>query len=464
MFLILKIYFYIKFNKSMDSKIYLAKQKNVSSRLFKLLVLFVFFTTTLSAQLTGTKNIPGDYIDLATAITDLNTLGVGAGGVTLNLISGNPQTAPAGGYVITVSGTNGSPIIFEGNGNTITAAANHTAGALTDGIIKLLGADYVTIQNFTLQENATNTITTAASNNMTEWGIALLYSTTTNGAQNNTIQNNTITLNRTYQNTFGIYSNSTHSPTTISTTASATTTAGGSSGLKIYSNNISNINIGIAIIGPTAAADNNTGIDIGGTSASQGNTITNYGTTGTFSGYINLSGTVNGILVRNSIGFNISNNTISSSNGGVTAGTLNGIQIQASSNTPTLTFTNNINNNSISLITGASAAINGINYPSGSASITSVLNINNNNFTNATSTITNSGTINLINLASTNLTTSISNNTFSNIITNTTGSFTFISASFTTPANGTKLINNNSICPTTGSSNRNSSCYTCWIV
>lgn len=429
----------------MNSKIFSVKQKNVSSKLFKLVSLFIFITTTLSAQLTGTKNIPGDYTDLASAIIDLNTQGVGVGGVTLNLITGNPQTAPAGGYIITASGTVASPIIFEGNGNTITAAANHTAGALNDGIIKLQGADFVTIQNFTLQENAANTATTAGTNTMTEWGIAILYATTTNGAQNNTIQNNTITLNRTYQNTFGIYSNSTHSNSAVTSSATATTSAGGNSGLKIYSNNISNINIGIVVIGPTAVADNNTGIDIGGTTASQGNTISNYGTTAPFSGYVNLSGTVNGIIVRNAIGFNISNNTITSSNGGVTAGTLNGIQVQASSNTPTLTFTNNINNNTISLITGASAAINGINYPSGSASTTSVLNINNNNFTNATSTVTNSGTINLINLASTNLTTSISNNTFSNITTNTTGSFTFISASFTTPANGTKIINNNSI-------------------
>ena len=42
---------------------------------------------------------------------------------------------------------------------------------------------------------------------MTEFGVALFYVTTTDGAQNNTIQNNTISLNRTYLNTFGIYSN-----------------------------------------------------------------------------------------------------------------------------------------------------------------------------------------------------------------------------------------------------------------
>ena len=50
---------------------------------------------------------------------------------------------------------------------------------------------------------------------MTEWGVALLYVTTTDGAQNNTITGNTIDLNRVYQNTFGIYSNSTHTQTAV---------------------------------------------------------------------------------------------------------------------------------------------------------------------------------------------------------------------------------------------------------
>jgi len=42
--------------------------------------------------------------------------------------------------------------------------------------------------------------------------VALLHVSTADGAQNNTIQNNTITLNRSYANTFGIYSNNRHSP------------------------------------------------------------------------------------------------------------------------------------------------------------------------------------------------------------------------------------------------------------
>ena len=138
------------------------------------LLLTVLFAASANAQLTGTKNIPGDYADLATAITDLNTQGVGAGGVTLN-----SQTAPAGGYAITASGTLANQVTITGNGNTITASAALTAGVLTDAIFKIVGADYITIQGFTMLENAANTTTAAATNNMTEWGVAMLYATTT---------------------------------------------------------------------------------------------------------------------------------------------------------------------------------------------------------------------------------------------------------------------------------------------
>src|SRR4051812_48932891 len=139
---------------------------------------FTLLSSVASAQLMGTKNIPGDYATLAAAIIDLNTQGVGAGGVTLNLVAGNPETAPAGGYVVGDTGSlvltttsMSSPVTIQGNGNTITASGALVAGALNDAIFKLIGADWVTITGFVMQENAANTVTTAASNNMTEWGV-----------------------------------------------------------------------------------------------------------------------------------------------------------------------------------------------------------------------------------------------------------------------------------------------------
>ena len=74
---------------------------------------FTMLSSLALAQLSGTKNIPGDYPTLAAAITD-DTQGVD-GGVTLNLLAGNPETAPAGGYII---GGAGSMVL------TTTSAAN----------------------------------------------------------------------------------------------------------------------------------------------------------------------------------------------------------------------------------------------------------------------------------------------------------------------------------------------------
>ena len=170
---------------------------------------------------------------------------------------------------------------------------------------RIIGGDYITISGFNMQENAANTATTAASNNMTEFGVAIFYASATDGAQNVTIQTNTITLNRNYQNTFGIYANSTHNATAVTTAATATGALGGTHNLKIYSNNISNINTGLLVVGPTAAADQNQGLEIGGTSP-LGNIISNFGTTGTFSGYSNVSGTVNGLQVRDTGNYNLS--------------------------------------------------------------------------------------------------------------------------------------------------------------
>jgi len=413
----------------------------------------MFLSMNASAQLSGTKNIPGDYADLAAAITDLNTQGVGVGGVILNLVAANPQTAPLGGYIIggtgslvltTSSATN--PITIQGNGNTITAPVGQTAGNLNDGIFKIIGGDYITISNFTMLENAANVITTAASNDMTEWGVALLYVTTTDGAQNNTISGCTIDLNRTYQNTFGIYSNSTHSATAVTVSATATTPAGSNSGLAVTGNSITDVNIGIVVVGPTAAADHNDGLTIGG-SAPNANSITNYGTTGTFSGYANVSGTVNGVLVRNTKNFTVSYNTIASSNGGTTAGTLRGVYVVGFTNAPLGTITNTISNNNISLKSAvATGAMVGIILETITSNATTTLNISNNDFNNTGHTIASSGAITFISYNSiTGNATNVNSNTFTNMTVNTTGSVIFITRNGNMAATGVENMNSNSI-------------------
>ncbi|MBK7144142.1 MAG: hypothetical protein IPH76_02630 [Xanthomonadales bacterium] len=418
-----------------------------------LLAASMLFSQCAYAQLSGTKNIPGDYPTLDAAITDLNTVGVlgGGGGVTLNLLAGNAQTAPAGGYAITtITGSSADPIVLEGNGNTITAFAPQTAGLLHDAIFEIRGADYVTLRNFNLREDPTNTITAVATNNMTEWGVAVLYDTTTNGAQNVTLQNNIISLNRTYQNTFGIYANSTHSATTVSASATATTSAGGNSGLRIYGNTIGNVNNGITVVGPTASADHNEVVDIGGTAPATGNVINDYGTTGTFSGYANVSGSVNGILVRNSRNYDIAYNTITSSVGGVIAGTLRGIFVPAFSVNPTGTLTDTVTYNRISVRSGAATgAMFGILVDTGTSTPTSTTSVSFNDFHTSGHTVAASGAITFLqhvgSAATGPLVNSISSNTFSSLSVNTTGNVTLINNDWTRPAGATTTVSSNRI-------------------
>ena len=427
---------------------YTATKRNWLSFVTVLVTLFCFTQSNAQVTVTNPSNttpaMSATYTSLSLAIADVNTRTEISGPVIITLDASSPQTAPAGGYSITntaiTGGSNSNRFIFDGGGNSITAGVG--TSTTTDAFFKIIGADFITLQNFVMAESSGNTTATT----QIEWGIALLYSSTTNGAQNCIIQNNTITLNRTNPNSIGIYSNSTHSATAVTTSVTATTSAGGNSGLKVYTNTINNVNMGIVVVGPTAVADANTGIDIGGSSLSTGNTISNYGTTTTGMTFTNVSGTINGILVRNSIGFNISYNTITSSNGGVTTGTLNGIQVQAATNAPTATFTNTITYNTISLQSGAATGgINGITYPSGSASATSIANVTNNDFIRLNHSVVASGTIVAISKASGDFTTNITNNTFTNLTCNTTGSFTFISHSMTMAAGGTSNVNNNSI-------------------
>ena len=401
------------------------------------------------AQLAGTKNIPGDYPDLSTAVAALNTQGVGPGGVTFNLIAGNPQTAPAGGYTISTLTSNGSKkIIFIGNDNIITAPAPQTAGNINDAIFKIIGSDYVTIRGFNMQENAGNTTTVVATNDMTEFGVAIFYATPTDGAHSITIQNNTISLNRTYTNTFGIFSTSRTNATALTTPNEITSPAGANHNLHIYNNNISNVNTGLVSVGALIAANMTTGLDVGGSGPSTGNTISNFGTGASGSVYSSAGSlTVNGIYVNNNINFNVSHNSVTSSDGGITTNSaLRGIYVQGPFQAFTIAgaYSNVITHNNISLRSGAtSAIIAGIANEMGNPAIS--LNISNNNFHNTTHTIASSGLITFILNSGACQNTTISNNTFTNLNVNTTGNVSFITNSVSRPTNAITVVNNNSI-------------------
>ena len=409
------------------------------------------------AQLTGTKNIPGDYPTLAAAISDLNTQGVGATSVTLNLISGNPQTAPAGGYVIGGSGSavltttrSSSQVIIEGNGNVITAYSPQATGSISDAIFKIIGGDFITIRGFVMQENSANTtIATAATNNMTEFGVAVFYVTTTDGAKNNTIRNNTIGLNKLYRNSFGIYSSVRHSPASMTVAADIADVAGSNESLHIYSNTISGVNEGIVVVGSATAAYTNTDIDVGGSSAATGNTISNYGTASCLSSFVSLSSLyVPGIWMWSNLNSNVSWNSVTCP-GLNTANNMYGIlwQSQSFSPAPASVTTNITSHNSISVKNGiVTGAEYGIRYEPYVANHNFIIEYNDfhdfgwNNVTGTT------GIAYGISLSSAANFATVANNTFTNLTLNTAGDVHLIrEASLVAQAGSTKTITGNMI-------------------
>jgi hypothetical protein len=192
--------------------------------------------------LTGIKYIPGDYASIPLAIADLNSLGVGTGGVTFKVAAGHVDTAA--NLIINTTGTSTKPIVFEKNGtgaNPVVVAAPGIG--LLDGIIILNGADNITFNGIDLMENSLNTNDTTRM----EWGYALLKVDGTDGSQENTIKNCNITLNKINVNSKGIYS--ANHTTTSTTSLTVTAFSGTNSENMINGNMVKNCYIGIYVAG-----------------------------------------------------------------------------------------------------------------------------------------------------------------------------------------------------------------------
>jgi len=333
-------------------------------------VLMLLSTSNLLAQLTGTKTIPGNYATLTAAIADLNTQGVGTGGVTFNVASGYTEsiTAP---LLITATGTAANPIVFQKSGTganpviTRTDAGTVTStilGAQADAIIIIEGSDFLTFNGINLTASVASSTTTGI-----EYGFYLRKVSGTNGCKNVTITNSTITMNRgTAGVTTGIMSSNNDA---LSTTTSATgiflSTIGGRNENLTFSNNtIQNVHNGIYVRGFLAS----TPFDLYDVNINvTGNTIQQYGGNSTATCY--------GVYMIYYHDVNVNNNTVNNmANGGV-AGTnlIYGLMLSSSSDFGDLT----INNNNVNLTTtsGSKYSI----YSSGSAATgTGSLNINNN--------------------------------------------------------------------------------------
>ena len=328
-----------------------------------------YVTTNSSSGLAAT------YSTLSSAITALNAATI-TSPVVITLY-GN-ETAPAGGYAITATGTSTNTITIQGQSNStrsIVTAPAQSSGNLFDAIFKLIGSDYVTLQFFDMRELSSNTTTAVATNNKTEFGVLLIGSSATNGSQNNMIRSNTINLGSTsYQNMFGIMSTCTMSSasTTSVTAQNATSAAGMNSNNTFTLNTISNVVYGVAVLTPPTTTT------LGNISTTiSDNTISIIEASAAPSSYTSWSGTrrSTGIEVRNASGLTITGNTIQQS--GAITFALAGVSISAGTTPSSVTYTNTVSTNTITLTNTGTTSLTGIDLGYGISTGTIVASSNN---------------------------------------------------------------------------------------
>jgi len=341
------------------------KKFMLKSFAFIFLLLIILIAENSFAQLTGSKAIPGDYATIEAAITDLNLLGVGSGGVTFNVASGHLETfsGPIVG-TITATGTLADQIIFQKSGGganpLITAALGGTG--TTDGIIKITGGDYITFDGIDIQENSGNTDATTRM----EWGYALVKRNATapvDGCWYVVIKNSTITLNKANTSAAGIYSNNHLATSTSTLTLSDSLDA--MTYCKFFNNAISNVYYGIRLRGWTNSSlyDQNNEVGVDG-----GNIISNYGG-GSSSAY--------GTNIEYQNNLKVANNTVDGNSAGQT-GVLYGIRTGSGNNSNIDIYNNTVRN----LTQGGTSLIYAITNSTGSLGSDNKVNIYNNTVEN----------------------------------------------------------------------------------
>jgi hypothetical protein len=416
-----------------------------------LLTFFVSFVVNaqISITVTGnantTPNLQASYGSLAAALTDLNAVSAMSGPVTLTCAGGGSETAPATGFTIgsatlnpVLSSTNTVTINTSGGTATINAGVGTStpASAAPDGILKLVGADYITIDGLTFTDG--NTTNPASM----EFGVGLFKGAVGDGCNNNTIQNCIFNMQR-VNNVLGtapmidgsvgiLMINST---ATAATTALAPTAAvGANSNNKFYSNTINGGNYGMGLIGfagssPFTACDFNN--DIGGNSIATGNIIQNFGggaATNPSAGIRTLA------QYSINVSYNIVNNNTGSNANHAT--TLRGIYLN------TATSANaTINNNTLTLKSGATTSTcTAIDNQSGSTAAGNTISISNNTISGANTAATSGVWIGIQN-GSSAATVNINGNTMTGFVLDGTGTHVMIETGSPTTA----TANNNTI-------------------
>lgn len=404
-----------------------------------LVVMILFSTTLLYAQpMSGTYTIDPagsgatNFTTFKAALDSLNAKGVGTGGVTFNVASG-ATFAETGALVLTATGTAANPIVFQKSGaganpvinpafGSIATQTGSTYGAVGDVILKIVGTDYLTIDGINFIEPAGR-----SSVALTEYGIAILKASATNGSRNITIKNCTIELNRATRLSTGIFA--ANYGETLGSSITISAASGRNENIAVLNNTVNNVWTAMyfqtSFSSDQLLFDNNIAV--------RNNTITNYsgGNTTSYASYMIYADSVD-----------ISNNTISNASGHTS--TLYGIMCSSGTNGKV-----KIDSNTVSLVSSATsssayAIYNGI----GSSGTDNYVYIRGNKVSYNSTTNT-SATVGGIYNFGTSLVTDISNNIVRNssigtTSTSYTGTFYGIyhSASTTTANSITNIYNN----------------------
>lgn len=373
-------------------------------KLLILLSLVLVIATSSWAQLTGQKYIPGssglnDYSSIAIAIADLNSQGVGIGGVTFNIASGYTETITSP-LSITATGTLANQIIFQKDGSgsnpliTAYTGVETPTSAIQDGMWNLIGSDYVTINGIDLYDpNSTNPSTM-------EYGFGMFKQDETNGCQYNTIINCIVSLSRENNasgNTIAVDGSRAINVvnalfTNQTTVLTPTQISGTNSYNKFYSNTLKNCNYGFALIGFAGASPFTLcdfGNDIGGISPETGNTILNFGGVGgdtTTAGLPNPSAAVRTLAQYD---INVSYNTINNNDGTGKnhKSTLRGIYLNTA-----VSANANITNNTLTIKSWVKTnQVSVIENVSGATATSNTIRISNNTITNCENDSTSTG-------------------------------------------------------------------------
>ncbi len=405
----------------------------MKTKIIALLILTGLTSASTFAQLTGIKNIPGDYSTMAAAIAALNTQGVGPGGVTFNLAAGYTETFvnPTDGLITVENSLSTKPIVFQKSGTGTNPKITPAMGVgYYDYVFCIGGTDYVTFDGIDMQEDPANgDVTTQA-----EYGFVLAKSATdTSGVQHATIKNCTISLERTNTGTVGIILRNWKctAPGVILSTINDPRKS--NSYNSFQGNTITNCFTGMYLYGSSSLApylfydqDN----DIGSVA---GNTITNFGST---------TGTCYGIYAQYENNLTVANNTFTST---VEGGTCNVMEFQATANASV-----SIYGNTITVHFNGTGTFYGIKDWMGTTNSSNTILVHDNIVTGCTFPNATFSTCSYINIGhgAVNISfynNSVTNNTYGSISKTATGQVTYISVNAQPVVKGTADCYNNTV-------------------